>query len=254
MAVAQKLLNAFQTLRYAAAAIVFSIVVSGCAVSQLPNQSENKTAVRTLAPISLVSSQEEQMLKDAAERAERLHRQLRELEARNVTITRRLSGAQGLNVATSDQRLASQRNRKGNQNTTPTKARVIDLPVTVSQKIEPTTKFSIEFGQGSSSLEEVERNELLSNLGLTNPAVKKIGGSKKTLFLIELSTYGKNGLDSVNRGRFKAITDVLTDVGISPEAVLLKERRLGQDASAKAKRIASRLVRITKLEATSVTS
>jgi hypothetical protein len=255
MATHQSRFNASQSLRYGAYSLIVSVALGGCATGGPAGLTGNASAQPTSLPINLISSQEEQLLREATERAQRLHTQLRELDARHVTIVRRLPATTDPKIALYDQKLAT--NRKAKVRTTAVQNNLTTAPeraLTVTEKLEPQTKFALEFASGSSSLDEPNRLALMKNLGIPQPAVQKIGGNTKTRIVIELATYEKSGLDQLNRQRLKAITDVLQDAGIQAEIVKLKTKRIGPRSEDTAKGSASRIVRITKLEASVVRS
>jgi hypothetical protein len=254
MAIQQKRTNALHLLRYSASGLAVLVAISGCAIGNPPHPTSKSATSPTFSPIHLISAQEEQMLKEATDRAQRLHAQLRELEARNVTISRRLPATTDPQIAANDQRLATTRKVKSKTLFVKGKSTTPEQVLTVTEKLEPETKFFVEFAAGSSSLDEANRTSLMRNLGITNSAVQKIGGNTKTRVVIQLATYEKNGLDRLNRDRLKTITDVLKEVGIQAEAVKLKTKRVEPASATTAKGSASRLVRITKLEASTVRS
>jgi hypothetical protein len=234
------------------AAVVFGL--GGCALGLAPDEAGIGIAQPRSTNINLVSSQEEQMLKEATDRALKLHAQLRDLEARNVSIVRRLPASTDPKIAAHDQRLASSRKAKLKAQLAQGKPIATERTVAVTEKLEPLTNFSVEFASGSSVLDETNRAALLNTLGMDSLAVRKIGGNTKTRILIQLATHEKNGLDRLSRDRLKAITNALLEAGIGAEAVKLKARRVQSGTSEIAKGSASRLVRITKIEASAVRS
>jgi hypothetical protein len=255
MAMHQTRFNAIsRSLRYAGTSLAVAVVLGGCAIGNPPNSGSDPSEQAALLPINLVSSQEEQLLKEATERAHRLHKQLRELDARNVTIVRRLPATTDPKIALFDQKSASKSKGKVKAPALQAKSNSPERAMAVTEKLEPLTKFSLEFASGSSSLDEPNRMALMKNLGIATPAVQKIGGNSKSRIVIELATYEKNGLDRLSRERLKAITDLLQEAGIQAETVKLKTKRVGTRTEVTAKGSASRIVRITKLEASVVRS
>jgi hypothetical protein len=254
MAIQQLCIPPLRLLRltFLGVSVVFSL--GGCALGLAPDEASSSLVQPRSTSINLVSSQEEQMLKEATDRALKLHAQLRDLEARNVSIVRRLPASTDPKIVAFDQRLASSRKAKIKAQPVQGRAIASERTVAVTEKLEPLTNFSVEFASGSSVLDETNRAALLNTLGMDSLGVRKIGGTTKTRILIQLSTHEKNGLDRLSRDRLKSITNALLEAGIGAEAVKLKARRVQSGTSEIAKGSASRLVRITKLEASAVRS
>lgn len=248
---------ASKILRVSTLLVAISITLGGCATGQVGLEKSDLIAPLAPAPIVIVSSQEEQMLRDATERAQQLHTQLRALEARNVTIVRRLPATTHPSVLANDKRLALSRSSKGKNTGAAAIAGKFVGPeqaVVVTERLEPQIKFAVEFAAGSATLKEFDRLELAKNLGVTNPTVFKIGGGVNTRIVVELSTHKRQGLDTLNSARMKSIVDALIEAGVPAQAIHTKTKRVESRAADSAQGSASRMVRITKLNVPAIRS
>jgi hypothetical protein len=250
-------IETLKSFRRCAIVVIVSLFLGGCATGNFIADKADLNASITPATISVLSSQEEQLLKDATERAQRLHQQLRELESRNVTIVRRLPLTTNPAVLASDRRLALGRSGKLAKGEASSKANRLlpaEQPVVVTEKLEPQVKFAVEFAVGSAALIEPDRAELVKNLGVSNPSVFKIGGSAQTSIILELTTYKRQGLDQLNNARMKSIVEALTNAGVPAQVIQIKIGRVASRTAENAAGSASRVVRITRLNASAIRS
>jgi pyrimidine deaminase RibD-like protein len=258
MASARYSSNRTNQLQLSTLALAFSISLGGCAANKFPVSASDKQDQVSQPPVNVVSMQEEQMLAEAAARAQFLHAQLRELEAKNVTIVRNLPAASAPKAKLGDKKLvlSNKPSPKSETKAINDRSKTIQSQTVVSviEKLEPYTKFKVEFAPGSSILEEAKVADLVKSLNDPDRALKKIGAAEKTRFVVQVITYDKVGIDSVNRGRLKVIAGALEKAGVEPSAVRFKTKRVVAKSGEKMTGSASRIVRITRLEPPSIQS